>query len=194
MQTDQREELADPEWSNLITEEDTLEESLPQALCRIPIFSLLSDNELELLGRMVHLRTYAPDETVIQRGVEQSGLYVVKTGSVNIVRRSLDGTRTVVGSLGAGEILGEFALLDNTPRTSSVVAAEASVLIGFFKPDLTGILTTKPTMGCKILLRLAEEMCRSLGADYRRLRGMGYPFPPAENLPETLSLGAMQTP
>ena len=194
MELNREDRFADPEWVNLFAVEDTLEESLPQALCRIPIFSLLSDNELDLLARLVHLRSYRTDETVIQRGAVQSGLYVVRTGSVNIVRRSLDGTRKVVGTLGSGEILGEFALLTNTPRTSSVVAAEPCELIGFFKPDLTGILTTKPTMGCKILLRLAEEMCRSLATDYRRLCDMGYPFPEGENPPETLSLEALSTP
>ena len=194
MELNREDRFADPEWVNLFAVEDTLEESLPQALCRIPIFSLLSDNELDLLARLVHLRNYEADESVVRRGAEQSGLYVVKTGSVNIVRRHLDGTTEVVGALGPGEILGEFALLDNTPRSSSAVAAEPSELIGFFKPDLTEILTTRPTMGCKILLRLAEEMSRSLVTDYRRLRALGYPFPEHENPPETLSLEALSTP
>ena len=67
-------------------------------------------------------------------------------------------------------------MLDDTPRSSSIVAAEPSELIGFFKPDLMGILSTTPAMGCKILLRLAEEMGRSLQRDYEKLRRCGYPF------------------
>ncbi len=39
------------------------------------------------------------------------------------------------------------------------------------------ILATNPVLGCKILLRLAEEMSRSLAADYGTLRALGYPLP-----------------
>ena len=56
------------------------------------------------------------------------------------------------------------------------MAARHSELIGFFKPDLMETLATNPVLGCKILLRLAEEMSRSLAADYGALRALGYPF------------------
>jgi len=97
----------------------------------------------------------------------------------------------VVDSLGPGELIGEFALLDDTPRSSSIVAAEPSELIGFFKPDLKGILSTTPAMGCKILLRLAEEMGRSLKRDYEKLRRSGYPFP--EEREQTLETDLIPT-
>jgi hypothetical protein len=49
-------------------------------------------------------------------------------------------------------------------------------VIGFFKPDLMDVLVTKPALGCKILLRLAEEMNRTLSKDYGRLQAAGFPF------------------
>jgi CRP/FNR family cyclic AMP-dependent transcriptional regulator len=171
------EKIVDPEWANVFVSEITQEETLEQALERIPIFSLLTGRELRKLTKIVHIRHYKPGETVIPRGVEQSGFYLVRSGSVHIVRENLDQSRTVVGTLGEYELLGEFALLDSTPRTSSIVAAKSSELIGFFKPDLVEILATNPALGCKILLRLAEEMGRSLATDYGKLRDLGYPFP-----------------
>jgi CRP-like cAMP-binding protein len=140
----------------------------------VPIFSLLRAKELQTLTHLVHVREFARGEVVIQRGVQQSGLYLVRTGSVHIVRDREDG-REVVGTLGREELLGEFALLDDTPRSTSVVAAERSELIGFFKPDLTDILATDPAMGCMILLRLGEEMTATLSKDYQRLRETGWP-------------------
>ena len=169
--------IVDPEWANVFREEISHEETIDEALRRIKIFSLLSDRELARLAGIVHVRNYVAGETVMHRGVEQSGFYMILRGSVDIVRESLDGSRQVVGNLGAYELLGEFALLDSTPRTSSIVAAESSLLIGFFKPDLMEILATNPVLGCKILLRLAEEMSRGLAADYEKLRSQGYPFP-----------------
>ncbi len=169
-------QLVDPEWSNVFRSEKSHEESVEQALRHIRMFSLLTDWELSRLAGIVHVRNFKAGETVIHKGVEQSGFYMVLKGSVDIVREGLDGSRQAVGSLGAYELLGEFALLDGTPRTASIVAAESSQLIGFFRPDLVEILDTNPVLGCKILLRLAEEMSRSLSADYRKLRDQGYPF------------------
>jgi CRP-like cAMP-binding protein len=170
-------QIIDPEWHNVFREEHQAEERLEDALGRIPIFGLLSPRELRLVGRIVHIRTFKKGETIIRRGVEQSGLYLIRTGSVHIVRRTMEGEREVVGTLYSPELLGEFALLDGTPRSSSIVAAETVQLIGFFKPDLMDILVTKPALGCKILLRLAEEMNRSLRKDYGRLQEAGFPFP-----------------
>ena len=170
------EHMIDPEWHNVFREESHAEERLEDALDRITIFGLLSPEELHLVGSIVHIRTFKAGETVIRRGAEQSGLYLIRTGAVNIVRRTVDGENEVVGTLYPPELLGEFALLDSTPRSSSVVAAEISQVVGFFKPDLMDILVTKPALGCKILLRLAEEMNRTLSKDYGRLQAAGFPF------------------
>lgn len=168
--------LIDPEWENFFSPRSaTQAEPLARLLGRVPIFSLLRARELRALARLVHVREFSRGEVVIRRGVEQSGLYLVRSGSVDIVRERDDGEPVVVGTLGPGELLGEFALLDDTPRSTSVVAAETSELIGFFKPDLTDILATNPAMGCMILLRLGEEMTQTLNKDYSRLRDYGWP-------------------
>lgn len=169
--------VVDPEWENFFSPRVVAQrESLERLLGRVSIFSLLRARELRRLARMVHIRTFARGEVVIRRGVHQSGLYLVRTGSVHIVREGADGERNVIGTLGHGELLGEFALLDDTPRSTSVVAAETSELVGFFKPDLTDILATHPAMGCMILLRLGEDMTATLNKDYARLRELGWPL------------------
>ena len=170
------EKIIDPEWSTFFFDEGDQTESMEQSLGRIPIFSLLVERELGQLARIVHIRHFKPGETIIYRGVEQSGFYLVRSGSVHIMRDNFDQSKTVVGTLGPHQLLGEFALLDSTPRTSSIVSAEHSELIGFFKPDLVEVLATNPEMGCKIVLRLAEEMSRRLNVDYNKLRALGYPF------------------
>ena len=181
------EEIVDPEWGTVFSAEDDQTESLQQALARIPIFSLLVQRELGQLARIVHIRHFKAGETIIYRGVEQSGFYLVRSGSVHIVRENFDHSITVVGTLGSRELLGEFALLDSTPRNSSIVSAEHCELIGFFKADLVEVLATNPEMGCKIVLRLAEEMSRSLYSDYNELRALGCPFTDDEGSPSALS-------
>ncbi len=170
--------ILDPEWENIFRRADDERAPIVEVLSHVPIFSLLSRSELLLIARAVHVRHYAAGEVVVRRGVSQSGFYVIHSGSVHIVH----GDGHVVGTLNALELIGEFALLNDSPRSSSLVAAEPSELIGFFKPDLMNILVTRPALGCKITLRLAEEMAQSLQVDYIRLRAMGYPFVAGQNI------------
>ena len=176
MGTRNPEARVDPQWGNLFRHEISHEESLLDSLRRVPCFSLLDDGELALLERLVYIRRFEAGETVVRSGVEQSGCYLIRSGSVDMVRYGSDGEREVVGTLGVNELLGEFALLEGTPLGLSLVAAQPSELVGFFRLDLMKILKTHPSMGCKILLRLAEDMARRMRSDYAELRAMGYRF------------------
>lgn len=162
----------DPEWENVFRYVEEEVTSVTDVLLHVPIFSLLTSRELQRVAQAMHLRKYAEGECVIRSGASQSGFYVVVKGSVDVVSR----TGGVVGTLYSPELIGEFALLDDSPRSSSLIAAESSELIGFFKPDLMDILVTNPELGCKILLRMSEEMACRLQRDYTRLCTMGFTF------------------
>ena len=162
----------DPEWDNVFRYVEEEATSVIDVLLKVPIFSLLTSRELQRVAQAMHLRKYAQGECVIRSGASQSGFYVIVEGAVDVVSR----TGGVVGTLHSPELIGEFALLEDSPRSSSLIAAEPSELIGFFKPDLMDILVTNPELGCKILLRMSEEMTQSLQRDYTRLCTMGFPF------------------
>jgi CRP/FNR family cyclic AMP-dependent transcriptional regulator len=177
MSASREETIVDPEWENFFREKGQRQRTLRHLLGEMPVFSLLRADELKWLARIVHVRRFKTGEVVIRRGTQQSGFYVVREGAVNVVRSHADGTQQVMGTLYPPELIGEFALLDDHPRSTSIVAAEPSELIGFFKPDLMDIMVTRPAMGCAILLRLAEQMSATLIKDYKELQSLGYPFP-----------------
>jgi CRP-like cAMP-binding protein len=163
----------DPEWANLYRPQAPRVRPLVEDLARLPVFSSLSAVELERVAGLVHLRQYAAGETVIRRGALQSGFYLVRSGAVRIVRQTAGGEPVEVDRLGPGELAGEFGLLDSAPRSSSLIAAESTELIGFFRPDLMSLMETHPDTGCRILLRLGEEMASRLRRDYTELRQRG---------------------
>ena len=68
--------------------------------------------------------------------------------------------------------MGEFALLDDSPRSTSIVAAEQSELIGFFRSDLVDLIQTEPQMGFKILYRLAQVMSKRMQVVMQSLRNL----------------------
>ncbi|MGI9382839.1 MAG: cyclic nucleotide-binding domain-containing protein [Methyloligellaceae bacterium] len=67
--------------------------------------------------------THAPGETIFAQGDAGDRMYVVRTGVVEIVHND-----RVVDVLGSGEIFGEMALIDGSPRSAGARAREACEL------------------------------------------------------------------
>ncbi|MDA0749062.1 MAG: cyclic nucleotide-binding domain-containing protein [bacterium] len=160
----------DPEWHSLVRRRRERHAVLLEMLGELPLFNMLSWKELEKLARIVHRRHFIPGESVLRPRVPRSGMFVIQSGSVHVVRTLEDGSPVVVGRLGAGELLGEFSLLDDSPRSTAIVAAETSELVGFFRPDLMDLIETDPKLGFKILYRLSQIMAAQLREDLGRLR------------------------
>ena len=162
--------VSDPEWTSLFEPDQHLAGDLTLMLGNQPVFNNLTNRELKRVEHIVHRRRFRTNEVVIQAWVPRSGLLVVETGSVNVVRQVASGERVVVGSLGPGELRGEFAILDDSPRTTSIIAVEPSDMIGFFRPDLMDLIETDPTLGFKILYRVSQIMSHRLSEVVERLR------------------------
>lgn len=74
------------------------------------------------------LRVFRAGETVFEEGSVGRQMYVVNAGRVRVLRRS-NGRQVQIGTLGPGDIFGEMALVDDLPRSATVVAAEENTRI-----------------------------------------------------------------
>ena len=91
-------------------------------------------------------------DVLFKEGDVGKEMYVIQAGKVNITKKVRD-TEKILATLGAGEFLGEMAILNNKPRSAGAVMAEyapASVklaTVGFGQAD-------KRAMGRGVALRL----------------------------------------
>ena len=159
----------DPEWAEWKAP-GVSRETLLDILGRLPVFDTLTWSELRTIERIVHRRQFMAGEFVIRAFTPRSGLFAVISGSVQVVRHLQGGKVAVLDTLGVGELLGEFALLDDSPRSTSIRAAETSDLIGFFRSDLMDLIQTQPRLGFKILYRLSQIMSKRMQAVMQDLR------------------------
>ncbi|MFA6457426.1 MAG: cyclic nucleotide-binding domain-containing protein [Bacteroidota bacterium] len=147
--------------------------SVEEMLSKIPVYEKLDPKELRQIASIVHRRQYVKDEFVFYQGDPGLGMYVVEKGKVGIVVVGDDGTQKEVTELSNGDFFGEIALLDESPRSASVVVKEDSSLIGFFRPDLFEIIEKTPKTGLKIVVKLAEmigERLRNMNNEFTKLR------------------------
>ena len=161
--------LHDPEWGNM-TLRDNKQENLQDILARLALFDTLTQQELHTIERIVHRRRFVPGEMI---PTPRSGLFVVVSGTVHIVQRRANGEQTIRVTLKEGEWVGEIVPLGDIQPATSILSAEQSVLVGFFRTDLVDLINTHPRMGFKILCRLAQIMSHRMQhamADLRKIR------------------------
>ena len=82
---------------------------------------------------MIHL---AARDYLLREGDAPTCCFLVERGRVEVLLERAGGDR-VLATLGPGEIVGEMALIDRAPRTASVRACEASVLLPITAEHLT---------------------------------------------------------
>ncbi len=152
---------ADGIWGNIFRLGQR-KESLAEILQTIPLFRELSPKELNVLERVVHIRTYQEGESVFVETEPGAGMYVIRSGRVDIVLRHNTENPLLLAELVAGDFFGEMALLGDTSRSATALARERSELIGFFHPDLMEIISLHPSMGAKISFGLAQTLASRL--------------------------------
>lgn len=149
-------------WADLFRNDSSEKANLIQVLRENVLFRTLDHRELRYLSNFVYERIYEPGEPIFHQNDRGFGMYVIAKGKVAITTQSSDGD-LLVTTLTAGSFFGELSLVEPTNiRTATATATERTVLIGFFKPDLTEILERRPAMGVKILYQLADVLGRRL--------------------------------
>ena len=160
---------ADGIWGNIFRF-GKRKESLAETLQTIPLFHDLTPKELRILDSVVHVRTYEAGEPVFVETEPGAGMYVVRSGRVDIVLQYRTENRLILAQLEPGDFFGEMALLGDTSRSATAVVRERSELIGFFHPDLMEIINLHPGMGAKISLGLAKTLAERLRFTNAQLR------------------------
>jgi CRP/FNR family cyclic AMP-dependent transcriptional regulator len=137
-------------------------------LRHVPLFALLPDHQLAALTSAVSRRSFPRGTTIIAAGDAGDSLHFVLTGALKVVISDKDDGREVILSmLGPGEYFGEFAALDDSARSASVVSLGPCELLMLSKPYFIKCLSenfemTMTVMRC--LVQRLREANRKIGS------------------------------
>jgi hypothetical protein len=110
-----------------------------EALMRVPFFAPLSGPAIERLSATLIPVSARAGEMIITQGEAGDRFYIIDSGEVTV---SVDGRE--VRRMGAGESLGEIALLRKVPRTASVQASTDVKLLALDRHHFLEAVTGQP--------------------------------------------------
>ncbi len=82
-------------------------------------------------------------------------MYVVESGAIEIATFG-----TVLDTIGAGDILGEMALIDGAPRSASATAKEQTKVVAIDKQAFRKMTQSNPDFALDIMARLVDRLRR----------------------------------
>jgi CRP/FNR family cyclic AMP-dependent transcriptional regulator len=138
------------------------------ALENISLFSELSDADREAVSKLAVTRNYHKNTMVICEGDRSDSLYVVLSGKVKVFLSDEDGKEVTLNLQGEGEYFGELALLDDAPRSASVITVEDTKLAVISKAAFDECMEKNPSIALKIIRGLARRL-RDLTENVRSL-------------------------
>jgi CRP/FNR family transcriptional regulator, cyclic AMP receptor protein len=129
---------------------------LEQQLASVPLLAGLEPRVRRRLAEIGKRRTYGAGETIVKEGSTGTALYIVLSGTQRVERR--DGER--LGELKAGDFFGELALIEEHPRTASVVADSDTECLLFPAWEFSALLDEHPEIAVPIMKALIGRLHR----------------------------------
>lgn len=128
------------------------------------IFQSLNNSEIKALSNFCEAWEYEKDEVLIQEGTIGSFLYLVISGSLEIMRKASTGVPVAIGVIKSGEVLGESSIFRDIERIASAKTLETTAIISFSKVKLLDYVYQNPEAGLKIFTFIIESLIDKLNS------------------------------
>ena len=126
-------------------------------LRRIPLFAELSEADLEWLSTRAEPVVIEPGQNLIEEGGAGDAAYVVLDGEFEVVKKS--GHQDIVIAVrNSGEVFGEMALIDQTPRSATVRAKSPSHVLKIGGEVFKELLAHSPSASLSVLRTVSRRL------------------------------------
>lgn len=122
-------------------------------LKNVPLFAGCSKTELQRIASLADELDLGDGATLIREGERGREFLVIADGTVKVTRKGKQ-----LRELGAGDFIGEIALVADVPRTATVTATSPVRLLVVTDRAFRGLLEQMPSIAKKVLQSLGERL------------------------------------
>ena len=149
--------------------EDRLEDKL-ELLSSISIFQDLSPDEMKELDRSTRTFTAEKGRVVYEPDTTGEGLFLLKTGKIQVYRLSPEGKKFILDTIEPGTFFGEMAFVGQGMYGAFAECLESSSICVMSRDDLERLILLRPVVG----VRLMEAMAGRLELAETRLEDLAF--------------------
>ncbi len=130
-------------------------------LRNVPIFTDLSDSDLNRIASKMVSRDYEKGQMILLEESTGETFFIMTSGTVKVTRLSDDGREVILALLGESDFFGEMSLLDGEGRSANIVANEDAEVMTLSRRDFLECLETYPKIAISLLEELAVRIRKS---------------------------------
>lgn len=130
--------------------------------------SFLSEDELAFIAGYGAIRTFPAQTVLIQEGDRGNDLFVILEGRVRIFLGDEDGREVIINTQGPGEYFGELALIDDEPRSASVMTTCRTKVLVVTREGFEKCIADRPDFAMRMFRALPSRV-RCLTEDLRSM-------------------------
>jgi CRP/FNR family cyclic AMP-dependent transcriptional regulator len=133
----------------------------------VPLFASFPEDQLRIITTLVTRKSTPRSTTIMAGGDPTDHLYIVLSGRLKVMMSDAEGKEVILSILGPGEFFGEMGLIDDEPRSATVVTIEPCELLSIAKRDFKKCLADNFEMAMAVmrgLVRRLREADRKIGS------------------------------
>ena len=125
------------------------------------MFNGIPEDTLQTMAHRAILRRVARGATVLHVDAPIDFVYLILSGTLKVLVCDEQGREVIFGILGPGELFGEMGMLDDSPRSATVVAMSTSQLVVIGKRDFRHFLDDNPEISRYVMRNLVQRLRRA---------------------------------
>lgn len=133
-----------------------------EVLRKIPLFAMCTAYELKFIASRVHPRVFPSGATICTQDERAREFFVIVDGQAEARR---DGS--LLRALGPGDFFGEIGLIDEGPRTATVVSTSPLRCLVIGSSQFRDVLGQNAEIAVRILDAVTKRLRSSIGAEPR---------------------------
>jgi len=163
-------------------------------LGKVELFADLDPQQLDLLATNIEERRVNADDILFEENSPRKSLYLIYEGEVELFKRSPLGEEKRLSFFGQSDFLGEGALMDDYPHSTSARALTETTLLTISRKRFEQIGAEDPTLCVHLQSRIARVISRRMRAASTRVVNVGAQYISGRTRTEHDLLGEREVP
>ena len=127
-------------------------------LRRVPLFSLLTVAQAELISGAVIKRRFKRGEALVEQGQKSDALFILLMGRARVMTCDSRGREVILATLSQGDYLGEMSIIDNEPHSATVRAEVQTGVLMLGRAEFARCLTENASMSLVVMRGLVKRL------------------------------------